>query len=236
MNDSVETHDHSKLEQCQEPRNVCPKRSLPEIMCPQTLGDLTLPRPMIERLQKMIETKSIMNMLFYGKVGTGKTSAARLFEDSADLYALCRSHMFVQWGGSSVKDADIIRKDITESLSFVGFKICFLDGADLIPKAAQQALPGVIDKWSDDTHYTRFLLAVNDLSKIIPEIRSRLMPISFDIEASDRDGVQKRLIARYESKLAECGIPHDEQRLMEIIGTNYPDLRSIAQKVDFEFA
>ena len=115
MNDIVETHDHSKLEQCQEPRNVCPKRSLPEIMCPQTLGDLTLPRPMIERLQKMIETKSIMNMLFYGKVGTGKTSAARLFEDSADLYALCRSHMFVQWDGSSVKDADIIRKDITES-------------------------------------------------------------------------------------------------------------------------
>ena len=88
----------------------------------------------------------------------------------------------------------------------MGFKICFLDGADLIPKAAQQELPGVIDKWSDDTHYTRFLLAVNDLSKIIPEIRSRLMPISFDIEASDRDGVQKRLIARYESKLAECGI------------------------------
>jgi DNA polymerase III delta prime subunit len=236
MSDIVETQDHSKLKQCQETENIRQKRSLPEIMRPQTLGDLTLPRPMIDRLQTMIETRAIMNMLFYGKIGTGKTSAARLFEDSADLYALCRSHMFVQWDGSSVKDADIIRKDITESLSFVGFKICFLDGADLIPKAAQQALPGVIDKWSDDTHYTRFLLAVNDLSKIIPEIRSRLMPISFDIEASDRDGVQKRLTARYESKLAECGIPHDEQRLMEIIGTNYPDLRSIAQKVDFEFA
>ena len=45
---------------------------------------------MTERLQKMIETNSIMNMLFYGKVGTGKTSAARLFEDFADLYALGR--------------------------------------------------------------------------------------------------------------------------------------------------
>jgi DNA polymerase III delta prime subunit len=236
VSDIVETHDYSKLEQCQEPQNIRQKRSLPEIMRPQTLGDLTLPRPMIERLQKMIETKSIMNMLFYGKVGAGKTSAARLFEDSADLYALCRRHMFVQWDGSSVKDADIIRKDIAESLSFVGFKICFLDGADLIPKAAQQALPGVIDEWSDDTHYTRFLLAVNDLSKIIPEIRSRLMPISFDIEASDREEVQKRLIERYESKLAEYGIPHDKRRVTEIIGTNYPDLRSIAQKVDFEFA
>jgi DNA polymerase III delta prime subunit len=77
---------------------------------------------------------------------------------------------------------------------------------------------------------------VNDLSKIIPEIRSRLMPISFDIEASDREEVQKRLIERYESKLAEYGIPHDKRRVTEIIGTNYPDLRSIAQKVEFEFA
>jgi DNA polymerase III delta prime subunit len=233
MNDIVETHDHSKLEQCQETENIGPKRSLPEIMRPQTLGDLTLTAPMIDRLQKMIETRAIMHMLFYGKVGTGKTSAARLFEESADLYALCRSRMFVQWDGSSVKYADIIRKDITESLSFMGFKICLLDRADLIPKAAQQALPRVIDKWSGDT---RFLLAVNDLSEIIPEIRSRLMPISFDIEPSDREEVQKRLIARYESKLAECGIPHDKQRLIEIIGANYPDLRSIAQKIEFELA
>jgi DNA polymerase III delta prime subunit len=236
MSDIVETHDHSKLEQCQEPQNIRQKRSLPEIMRPQTLGDLTLPRPMIDRLRKMVETKSVMNMVFHGKVGTGKTSAARLFEDSADLYAPCRSRMFVQWDGSSVKNADTIRKDITESLSFMGFKICFLDGADLIPKAAQQALPGVIDKWSDDTHYTRFLLAVSDLSKIIPEIRSRLMPICFDIERSDRDEVQERLIARYESKLAECGILYDKRRLIEIVGTHYPDLRSIAQKVEFEFA
>ena len=112
--------------------------SLSEIMCPQTLGDLTLPRPMIDRLQTMIETRAIMNMLFYGKVGTGKTSAARLFEDSADLYALCRSRMFVQWDGSSVKNADIIRKDITGSLSFMGFKICLLDRADLILKAGSR--------------------------------------------------------------------------------------------------
>ena len=85
-------------------------------------------------------------------------------------------------------------------------------------------------------NHTRFLLAVNDISKIIPEIQSRLMPISFDIEASDRDDVQQRLIGRYETKLAQYGILYDKPRLIEIIGTNYPDLRSIAQKVDFEFA
>ena len=231
MSDIVETHDHSKLEQCQETENIRQKRSLPEIMRPQTVNDLTLPRPMIDRLQTMIETRAIMNMLFYGKVGTGKTSAARLFEDSADL--LCRCRMFVQWDGSSVKNADIIRKDITESLSFMGFKISFLDRADSIPKAAQQELPSVIDKWSGDT---RFLLTVNHLSKITPEIRSRLMPICFDIKSSDREEVQKRLIGRYENKLAEYGILYDKRRLIEIVGTNYPDLRSIAQKVELEFA
>ena len=88
MSDIVETQDHSKLKQCQETENIRQKRSLPEIMRPQTVNDLTLPRPMIDRLQTMIETKAIMNMLFYGKVGTGKTSAARLFEDSADLTCL----------------------------------------------------------------------------------------------------------------------------------------------------
>ena len=67
------------------PQNIRPKQSLSEILRPQTVSDLTLPTPIIDRLQKMIETNSIMNMLFYGKVGTGKTSAARLFEDSADF-------------------------------------------------------------------------------------------------------------------------------------------------------
>jgi DNA polymerase III delta prime subunit len=226
-----EAHDRSKLEQCHEPRNIRPKQSLSEILRPQALGELTLPTAKIDRLQKMIETNSIMNMLFYGKVGTGKTSAARLFADYADV-GFFGGRMFVQWDGSSVKNVDFVRTDINNHLSSVGFKIVFLDRADLVPKAAQQALPSVID----EMYHCRFLFAVNDLAKIIPELRSRLMPICFDIEPSGREEVQKRLIDRYESKLAEYGILHDKRRLTEIIGTNYPDLRSIAKKIEFEFA
>ena len=223
MSEIVEAHD----------QNIRPKQSLSEILRPQAVSDLTLPTRTIDRLQKMIETNSIMNMLFYGKVGTGKTSAARLFEDSADLHILDDGRMFVQWDGSSVKNVDFVRKDIKRSLGLPGFKICFLDRADLVPKAAQQAIPSVIEDMSD---HCCFLLAVNDRSKIIPEIRSRLMPICFDIEPKDREEVQKRLIDRYESKLAEYGILHDKRRLTEIIDTNYPDLRSIAKKIEFEFA
>jgi replication-associated recombination protein RarA len=220
MNDVVETHDCSKQQQRQTPQNIGPRPALSEILRPQRLSDLTLPTPMIECLQKMVETKSVMDMLFYGKAGTGKTSAACLFEDHADV-GVFGVRMFAHWDGSSVKNVDFVRTDMKNGLSSEGYKILVLDRADLVPEAAQQALPSVID----EMYHCRFLFTVNHRSKIIPEIRSRLVPICFDIEPSDRVEVQKRLIDRYESKLAECGIAHDKGRLIEIIGTNYPDLR-----------
>jgi DNA polymerase III delta prime subunit len=233
MNDIVEANDRSKLEQCQEPQNIRQRQLLSEILRPQALSDLTLRTPTIDRLQKMIETNSIMNMLFYGKVGTGKTSAAWLFEDCADLSILGSVRMFMRLDGSSAEDVEFVRKNIKNSFGSAGFKLCFLDRADLVPKAAQQELPSVIE---DKSHHCRFLLAVNDPSKIIPEIRSRLMPICFDIKPSDREEVQKRLIDRYESKLAEYGVRHDRQRLTQIIAASYPNLRSITKKIEFEFA
>jgi replication-associated recombination protein RarA len=57
----------------------------------------------------MIETKSIMNMLFYGKVGTGKTSAAGPFEDCTDLDGF-RQHMFAKFDGLSMKNLAFVRK------------------------------------------------------------------------------------------------------------------------------
>jgi DNA polymerase III delta prime subunit len=250
MKDIVQTHDQSRQLQRQTPPNVSSRPAVSEIMSPHRLSDLTLPAPTIARLQKMVETNSPMNMLFYGKVGTGKTSATRLFADCAEptLFGrafsvgegsevkaeptlLCRA--FSVWEGSEVKNVESVRTNISRGLSSVGFRIFVLDGADVVPKAAQQVLPSVIDK---AMCHCRFLFTVNDRSKIIPEIRSRLMPISFDTERSDREEVQERLIGRYKSKLTEYGIEYDKQRLTEIICNSLPDLRAIAQKVEFEFA
>jgi hypothetical protein len=77
---------------------------------------------------------------------------------------------------------------------------------------------------------------VNDISKLIPAIQSRLMSICFDIAPGDRAEVQSNLTDRYERNLAELGIQFDRERLKEIIGIYYPDLRSIANHIEFEFA
>jgi hypothetical protein len=49
-----------------------------EILCPRQLSDLTLPQQDIDKLEQMVASRAIMNLLFYGKTGSGKTSAARV--------------------------------------------------------------------------------------------------------------------------------------------------------------
>jgi len=47
-------------------------RLLSELLRPQEIGDLTLPASDIEHLSRMVTSRSIMNMLFYGKPGLAK--------------------------------------------------------------------------------------------------------------------------------------------------------------------
>ncbi len=76
-----------------------------ELLRPQQLDDLTLPRRDLERLNRMIASGSIMNMLFYGQPGLGKTSAARAIIRliGADAYEI---------NGSQATGVDYVRDHI----------------------------------------------------------------------------------------------------------------------------
>jgi len=208
-----------------------PKQLVSELLRPQQLTDLTLPQRVIDRLQRMIDEGSIMNMLFYGAAGLGKTSAARVFINALGPKSS------IEINGSSATGIDFVRDTIVRFASsvamFGGSKICFIDEAEYVSKNAQAALRCVIERMSCNC---RFLFAVNDASKLLPAIRSRLMEICFDIAPADRPEVQRRLIERYEAKLSEHGISYDQERLRQVVGIYYPDLRSIANHLEFYFA
>jgi DNA polymerase III delta prime subunit len=162
-----------------------------------------------------------MNMLFYGSPGGGKTSAGRILikalgpEDSIEVFV--RDHI----------------GRFSSSLAMNGgSKICFIDEADYVSKPAQAALRKVVEDYSDGV---RYVLAVNDVLELLPAIRSRLVEICFDTAPVDRIEVKSRLIARYRRCLAENGVAYDERRLDELVGIYFPDLRSIANRVEFEF-
>jgi len=201
---------------------------LSERLRPQTLGDLTLSQRDIARLQKMIDTGSIMNMIFYGQPGIGKTSAARLIAQS--------TRNDTEINGSSDKRIDVLRsiKGFAATVAFnPGLKVCFVDEADHLPASTQADLRYVIENTSQNC---RFLFTVNNVSKINSALRSRMKQICFDISPAGRSEVIDRLIARYETLLPELGIQFDSQRLKELVGIYFPDLRSIANQVEFEFA
>jgi len=204
-----------------------PNQLVSELLRPQQLDDLTLPFRVIHRLQRMVESDTIMNMIFYGKPGLGKTSAARVITKTigADVYEI---------NGSSMTGIDTVRNTVEQYASSVSLyqkpKICFIDEADYLSKNAQAALRHLIERSSNNC---RYLFAVNDISKLIPGIQSRLMSICFDIAPADRAEVQASMMDRYERKLSELGIRYDKERLNEIVGIFYPDLRTIANHIEF---
>jgi replication-associated recombination protein RarA len=165
----------------------------------------------------------MVNMLFYGPPGSGKTSAARIFRNAIG------GDMTIN--RSSKTSSDLARY-IKDFVLRCGAKLCFVDEAHFISKRDQTLLPEIIDRVSS----CGFLFAAADITKVIPAIRSRLTEISFEVPPDDREEVQKRLMRRYENMLSATGCRFDKGRLEQIVKTNFPDLRSIANNIEFEFA
>ena len=108
-----------------------PKPLVSEILRPQALSDLTLPMPTIHRLQRVIESGSKVNMLFYGPPGSGKTSTARIFMNAIG------GAMTINRSSETSPD---LAKCIKDFLSRVGANICFVDEAHFISKRDQTVL------------------------------------------------------------------------------------------------
>jgi len=200
-----------------------PKPLLAEILRPKKLGDLTLPAHTIQRLQRVIETGSMVNILFHGPSGSGKTSAATMLGKAIGGYRLV---------DRSSKTSPNLAKYIEGFARRGSGDACIVDQAHFIPKRDQTALPDIIDWLS---HHCRFLFAATDIKKLIPTLRSRLTEISFEVAPEDREEVQKRLMKRYESVLPVNGFKFDKVRIEQIIEAHFPDLRSIANNIEFEF-
>ena len=99
-------------------------------------------------------------------------------------------------------------------------------------KPVQDALRYTIEKVSN---YARFILTANDNKKLTPAIKSRCVGICFDVVSKDRPEVIDRLVSRYQVRLEELGITVDPKRLQEIAAIYFPDLRAVANQIDFEF-
>jgi DNA polymerase III delta prime subunit len=202
---------------------------LSELLRPERIDELALPDNIIAGLQRMFDEGTPDNMLLFGPPGTGKTSTARIFAEQRGFDGC------LNVDGSNETGIDNIRRVIETFASTMpftpGIKICVIDDADYLSKPAQASLRGVIERYAE---YCRFILTLNDVTKIDRAIRSRLLCINYAISKAHTPAVLDRTQKRIRARLSELGGSFDEGRLNQLVADNLTDLRRLANKIQFE--
>jgi replication factor C small subunit len=147
---------------------------------PQTFNEIVGQEYFVSRIKAFLESKNMPHLLFAGAPGTGKTTTALVV--ARELYGKggVRGN-FLELNASDDRGIDVIRNQIKEfaklkSLAQVPYKIICLDEADSLTKDAQQALRRTMEKYSASC---RFILACNEISKILDPIQSRCVIFKF---------------------------------------------------------
>jgi len=200
-----------------------------ELLRPHSFDDLVISDEIRSRLLKMQDTGNVMNMLFHGRPGSGKTSAAKIFIESERFEVLIINGSLE----TSVEDVRTKICNFTTSVSLFGkAKIVFIDEADYLSKNAQAGLRKVIEDTSDNA---RFIFTANEIKKIHPALCSRLLLVNFDMTSSQIMRSLESYKVRVKQKLIERYSKVDLDRVNRIIDMNFPDYRSIANHLEFEF-
>ena len=202
---------------------------LSELCRPKSLDDLNLPDKEISFLKAMAKSKrNIKNLLFYGKPGIGKTSAALILiqdmEMSASIYDARSAR-----GEKSFKS---YIENYFSSMAFDGnYKTLIINEAETLKKSDQTYLLDAIERFMDNG---RFIMTANDPRKMIDPLKSRLTQISFDVRPADRTPVIKKMIKRYDQLLHDHGKPIDKDAIEKIVHIYFPDLRTVANELEKE--
>lgn len=201
--------------------------ALSELLRPKEFADLLQPQQIINSLAAMAEAKSPNNMLFYGSPGLGKSSAARI------LLRQLGDNSF-EINGSLDNGIDVVRRIEAGATSYglgEGPRVCLIDEADYLSKQAQAGLRGLIEKVYTNC---RFILTANSVRKIDPALRSRCMPICFDVPESASSEIVARVLPKYLVQLRTLNIDIEEKRVRELFPIYFPDLRNLANRIEFE--
>jgi replication factor C small subunit len=165
-----------------------------------------------EYVATCIKTNDSQNLIFHGKTGTGKTTAARIIINTVDCASLYLN-------GSDENGIDTVRdkiKAFASSASFKPIKYIVLDDSQNFTPQAQQALLNIIESYSKNT---RFIFTVNVLGKLISGIQSRCE--KFQVIPPDKAGIAEYLVMILEAE----GIEYDIQDVVPVINKYFPDIR-----------
>ena len=117
-------------------------------------------------LSKYLEQNDILNLIFYGPAGTGKTTLAKLIVNNLEC-----DYLYIN--ASDERGIETIRDKVqgfASTISFEPIKVVILDEADFLTIQAQASLRNIIETFS---RTTRFIMTCNFVERIIDPLQSR---------------------------------------------------------------
>jgi len=163
-------------------------------------------------ISKYLEQNDILNLIFYGPAGTGKTTLAKLCVQNLNC-----DHLYIN--ASDERGIETIRDKVQGFASVASFKplkVVILDEADFLTIQAQASLRNIIETFS---RTTRFIMTCNFVERIIDPLQSRCQVLK--IVPPTKKDVAKHLAGILDKE----SISFEINDLVPLVNQYYPDLR-----------
>jgi replication factor C subunit 2/4 len=195
---------------------------------PKNSNEILLEPFIKEKIEKIVETKSIPNLIITGEPGTGKTSTILFL--AKQIYGNKYSENVLELNASDDRGLSIInntiypfckkktscRNNLDIKNNYPNHKLVILDEADSITPKAQNLLSNIISEFRDTT---RIVFICNDCTQIIESIQSRCMIIKYPRINSDN------LYQKIEQICINEKIPYTESGINTLIFVSDQDIR-----------
>ena len=186
---------------------------------PHKIEDCVLPDRIKSAFQEYVNNGEIPNLLLSGPAGCGKTTAAMAMCDEIGC-----NYLFIN--SSEERGIDVLRTKVVGYASTVsltgGRKVIILDEADGLTPDTQDALRGVIEKFSSNCS---FIFTCNFKAKIKDAIHSRCSVVDFTLKASEKPTMAAKMYKRLEQILSNEDTTYDKQVLAKVVEKYFPDYR-----------